>query len=404
MSLTFNLELDSKPNKKGEKLLMIRCTYQGKHKRINTGIHLLPNYWDTVKKKIKISHPLYSETNKTITQLLQEVEGNYLALLRDKDEISLVDLIKSLNKPKSINFFEFAKSYKLNDFKAKKMTGTYRRYEAVLNKLKEFAGDNLTIKNVDYTLLKQFENYLIITKKNGRDTVSSNLSVLRSIINEAIKHEFYDKRNPFESISLKYTSNTKSKLTIEELRSFVKVSLPPIHSLILARDFFMACFYAGGCRAGDMIRMKWEHIKDGRLEYVQQKTQNKLILPILPELKEIIERYKTISNYIFPLLKEGDIETESVTNSKITYLNKYLKEVCKYAGIFKKISTHCARHSFSDISLSLNQNDIFSLKDVLGHSSVKTTEGYLINKNYSNSEHYLNNIKELIKKEDIKGG
>ena len=51
MGVTFNIELDSKANKKGEKLVMIRCTQNGAHKRINTGIHILPKFWDNKKSK-----------------------------------------------------------------------------------------------------------------------------------------------------------------------------------------------------------------------------------------------------------------------------------------------------------------------------------------------------------------
>ena len=51
MGVTFNIELDSKANKKGEKLVMIRCTQNGARKRINTGIHILPKFWDNKKSK-----------------------------------------------------------------------------------------------------------------------------------------------------------------------------------------------------------------------------------------------------------------------------------------------------------------------------------------------------------------
>lgn len=285
----------------------------------------------------------------------------------------------------------------INQFKSSKKLGTYRRYEAVLNKLKEFKGKNLTIKQIDYSLLIDFEKHLLDKKMNGRDTVSSNMSVIRSILNEAIKHGLYDKRNPFDSISLKYTNNTKHKLTIEELKAFSNVKLPNINSLKLARDFFMACFYTAGCRGGDMVMMKWENVNAGNLTYVQKKTGKKMELPLLPELIQILDKYKNNPVYIFGLLKENEVVSEFAVNSKLTYINKYLKEVCKYAGIFKNISTHCARHTFSDISLSLNQNDIYGLRDALGHSSVKTTEGYLIDRNYSKVGEYIKNVIDVLK-------
>jgi len=166
----------------------------------------------------------------------------------------------------------------------------------------------------------------------------------------------------------------------------------------------MACFYAGGCRGGDMLMMKWHNIADGKMIYSQQKTGKKIILPVLPELQIIFERYKNDSLYIFPLLQKEKVVNEIVLNSKLTFINKYLKELCKYSGIFKKITTHCARHTFSDISLSLNQNDIYGLRDVLGHTSVKTTEIYLRDRNYSNTYEYMRTISDVMKKQKGNGG
>lgn len=396
MSITFNLELDYKANKKGEKLLMIRCSQHGNHKRINTGIHIEPKHWDKLLKKVKKSHPLYLEMNKTLSKKLTEFEEIHIALLDKNEEVYLDEIISKYQKPKSLSFYDFAYKTKLAHFKANKKMGTYRRYEAVLNKLKEFTGNNLSLKQIDYQFLKEFENHLLLEKKNGRDTVSSNLSVIRSILNEAIKHDLFEKKNPFDSITLQYTNNTKSKLTIEELKVFSNVQLPNIPSLHLAKDFFMACFYGAGCRGGDMVTMKWENVQGEYFIYQQQKTGKKMVLPLLPELKLIFEKYQSHSQYIFPLLKDNENVDERAINSKLTYINKYLKEVCKYANIFKKISSHCARHTFSDISLSLNENDVYGLREVLGHSSVKTTEGYLINRNYSKSIEYLQSIGKLL--------
>ena len=64
-------------------------------------------------------------------------------------------------------------------------------------------------------------------------------------------------------------------------------------------------------------------------------------------------------------------------NSKITYLNKYIREVAKYAGILKKLSTHCARPTFMDHALSASGGNTYEIKQMAGHSSVKTKEVHL---------------------------
>ena len=57
-------------------------------------------------------------------------------------------------------------------------------------------------------------------------------------------------------------------------------------------------------------------------------------------------------------------------------INDLLKEIVREVGIKKHISTHVARHSFAEVSRELTGNDIYSISEGLGHSSVSITEGY----------------------------
>ena len=244
MSITFNLELDSKANKKGEHLIMIRCSKDGDHKRINSGQHLARKHWNFKKQLAKKSYPNHIELNKTLIHKQQEIEEIYLKLSRSNTtELNLIDVIRQFGKPKAINFYDFAIHYKLNQFKTNKKLGTYRRYESVLNKVKEYTGKDLTLNNIDYTFIKGYEAYCLNTLHNSRDTASSNLSVIRSVLKEGIRHQFYKGQNPFELLSLSYTDNGKLKLTIEELERFATCLLPSSRSINLARDFFMAWRY-----------------------------------------------------------------------------------------------------------------------------------------------------------------
>jgi integrase/recombinase XerD len=376
MNVHFTPELNSRSGNTGEHSILIRCTQNRKHKRLSTGITVAKKYWDTKKYFVKKNHALADQYNRIIQQALLKLQKAYAALLENNQDITLENIFNSIQQPRQLSFFEFAEQTKFQEFKNSGKMGTLRRYQSVLEKLKAFTGPNLTVRKIDYSLIKSFENYLITSCNNGRDTVSSNLSVIRAILNEAIRHGHYTERNPFEQIQLRYTDNTKAKLTIEELKRMENCQLPSITSLQLARDFFLACFFAGGCRGGDMVTMKMDNISGGMLKYKQQKTGKQIILPICNQLQEIIDRNQDKSPYIFPLLKKDELVDEYIINSRLTYVNKYLKEVCKYAGILKKITTHCARHTFTDIALTYTNENIFGVKDVLGHSSVKVTELY----------------------------
>lgn len=380
MNIHFNLELSGKASLQGQKSILIRLTQNREHTRVSTGIQLEMKYWDKSKKRVKGSHPLAKEYNEIIQTKLKELTALYSKLLAEKVALSPEDLINHSAKKISTNFFEFAYATKLAEIKANQKMGTHRRYESVLKKLLMYAGKDLSLSRINYPFINEYRLYLKTELKNTEDTVSANLSVIRSILNEAIRHGVYTDRNPFDQVHLKYTDNTKEKLSPEELKRLFTTPLPHIPSLLLARDFFLACFLAEGTRAGDMMLMKRSCIQNGCLVFVQQKTGSPMVIPIVDPLKAIFNRYEGKSQYLFPFLEDVQIVDEQVVNSRITYVNKYLKELAKYCGIFKKLTTHVSRHTFTDMALQATNENIYLVQKSLGHSSVKTTELYSRNR------------------------
>jgi integrase/recombinase XerD len=401
MNISFNLELNSSIASKGEKAILIRCTQNRKHKRISTGISIPFKAWNKNKQQIKPMHKLSAEYNTLLQTKLKAVINVYNKLIDTNQSTNLDELFASLSQTNQVNFFEFAYRTKMAEIKASNKLGTYKRYEAVLNKFKEFNGKHLSVSKVDYNLIRKYELHLQNNLYNSRDTTSSNLSVLRTIINEAIRCSVYTKQNPFEQIQLKYTDNSKEKLTIDELKRLFTTLLPNIPSLQLARDFFKACFLAEGSRAGDMIAMQKENILNGHLVFKQQKTGKQMNIPITLELQAIVDQYATDAPFIFPFLNNTATINEIVINSKLTYVNKYLKEVAKYCGIFKKLSTHVARHSYTDLALQVTHENIYLVQQSLGHSSVRTTEIYSRNRLNMTKEPIVRGILDLINKNGI---
>jgi integrase len=376
MNITFTLELGSHAGEKKEVGILIRMTQNRKLKRISTGIKVLPETWDPIRKKIRKKHPLALQYNKLLEVKLAEVIKTYSKLLEATSDVSPDDIYRELTKNTNTNFFDFAYSSKMAEIKSRNKIGTYRRYEAVLSKLEAYAGKGLSVNRINYTFLKEYSLYLKNKLKNTDDTTSANLSVIRTIINEAIRHGIYKGSNPFEQLTLRYTDNSKQKLTTEELKRIFTTTLPQIPSLLLARDFFLACFLAEGTRAGDMMLMQPGNIINNCLVFQQQKTGTQMVIPIVEQLWEIINRYQNSGRFIFPFLNDVDIINELVVNSRITYVNKYLKELAKYCGIFKNLSTHVSRHTYTDLALLATDENIYKVQRSLGHSSVKTTEIY----------------------------
>ena len=97
----------------------------------------------------------------------------------------------------------------------------------------------------------------------------------------------------------------------------------------------------------------------------RQKTNTKVELPLLKIPLKILEKYKDERNglKLLPVM----------SNQKV---NAYLKELYDICGINKRLTFHCARHSFSTSIMLDNGISIETLSRVLGHVNIKTTQLY----------------------------
>jgi integrase len=152
-------------------------------------------------------------------------------------------------------------------------------------------------------------------------------------------------------------------LTIEELNTVSKFECDNI----LLKD--AAIFSAlTGLRHCDILKLVW-----GELEYIegngyfikfkQQKTKGVEMMPI--------------SEYAYNLLGKRKEPTVKVFEGLVysAYENQKLKKWIKLAGIKKKITFHCFRHTFATLQLSKG-TDIYTVSKMLGHKELKTTQVY----------------------------
>lgn len=59
-----------------------------------------------------------------------------------------------------------------------------------------------------------------------------------------------------------------------------------------------------------------------------------------------------------------------------SWISRPLKLWVKAAGIIKKITFHCFRHTYATLQLS-SGTDIYTVSEILGHTNVKTTQIYV---------------------------
>jgi site-specific recombinase XerD len=132
--------------------------------------------------------------------------------------------------------------------------------------------------------------------------------------------------------------------------------------------------YSAGLRVSEVVRI---HVKDIESKhnriYIRESKNNKdrytvLSRKVLIELREYwkVHRPKT---YLFPSYRtDGPISAASIQS--------VFKKAAKTAGIKKQVSVHILRHSFATHLLN-NGADLYTVSQLLGHASIKTTTIYL---------------------------
>jgi integrase/recombinase XerD len=133
--------------------------------------------------------------------------------------------------------------------------------------------------------------------------------------------------------------------------------------------------------------LPYSDIKGDFISYTRQKTKrtetNEILqVPLSDSLREIIialgNSDKTHSNYVFPILTKSEndfLKIENTVLQKIKITNKWLKSLCEDNKL-PVMTTYWSRHTYASL-LKNSGVAVEMIRELLGHSEIKTTEHYL---------------------------
>lgn len=138
-----------------------------------------------------------------------------------------------------------------------------------------------------------------------------------------------------------------------------------------------------GMRAGDIRRLRIDqiHWNQDRIEYVQQKTQNPLVLPLLKDVKLALLDYlkngrpKSDLPQVF-LTTKAPYTNGSEVDSYYRVLKKYAQRAGVEEKMGRKRGLHALRHSLASNLLTQN-TPMPVITGILGHTGPDTTRKYL---------------------------
>jgi integrase len=220
------------------------------------------------------------------------------------------------------------------------------------------------------------------------NSMSHFFRTLRAVYNKAIKEGIVRIENyPFNTFKISEfsTETRKRALTRAEIKKIEGLDLEPGSNLYESRLYFVFSYYGQGINFNDIAKLKYENLKDNRIEYKRAKTGQIITFKLLPAAQEIIEYHSKVTghdyaNYIFPILNKNihisAVQIDNRIHKVITKVNADLKEIGILAGIQIPITTYVARHTFANV---LKKSGVATniISEAMGHDNPETTQIYL---------------------------
>jgi len=270
---------------------------------------------------------------------------------------------------------------------------------SVISSFKHLAEFFCTQKSINELGLKEMENFCSYLQQNISKGFRVYYRTLKAAFNKA-KEWGYIRENFF----------TKVKLPKRQKLAPVFINydqLSAISSQIkneIVRDVFVFAFYTG-LRLDEIVNLRWKNIDLARRiitvgdEVFTTKGRKQRYIPICEEALEALLRMKSVEtapNMAGKLLKQwggnstvrtgSPQATLSMTNGFVfckvngekytgDYISQCFKRACKAINLDIRIHFHSLRHSFAS-NLVQKGVPLYTIKELLGHSSIATTEIY----------------------------
>ena len=184
-----------------------------------------------------------------------------------------------------------------------------------------------------------------------------------------------------ENVDSIYLNETELNTLFEyDFRTDPDLKDVTVRKLERVRDLFLIGAWTG-CRFGDFTTIRPENIKDGFIYVEQEKTGNRVKIPLHPVVSAILTRY------------DGKLP-RAISNQKF---NDYIKDVAKAAGLatpetisytkagarvtetkpkHELISSHTARRSFAT-NLYKSKFPTIGIMKLTGHTTEKSFLKYI---------------------------
>ena len=275
------------------------------------------------------------------------------------------------------NYYGFLSTTKQNgdfvqyfsDLSEKRTGSNSDNWFSALNYLKDFTGGLLRFSDLTEHFCNKFRDFLLTapSKRSNKRPLSQNsahsyFNKFKASLRQAFRDGFLEIDLNGRIDSIKQEETERNFLTFDELQKLVTTECDT--PILKKAGLFSALT---GLRFSDIEKLVWGEVrKNGdkyALHFMQKKTKGQEVTPI-PEAA-------------YTLLGEPGATTEKVFEGLkySAHQNLQLSRWIMRAGIHRKITFHCFRHTFAALQQELD-TDVYTLMTMMGHKDLKSTQIY----------------------------
>lgn len=392
----------SNVSKSGTAPLYLRFTHNRETRLVSLGISVHPDYWNESEQSIDENYPNSRELQFEINTRLKEYDHKIKRLQLLDVEVNFNTLLgrRSVNQCSVSEYFDL----QIMRFEDADKYGSASKYKVTKALLNKFC-PSVKFGEIDLTFLQNFAMFLH-KRGNQNNSIATKMSVLKAVYNNALKEKlFISSNNPFADFKVgRYWKPTRKRAIMkQDVLKLQALDLPDdkaVYSLSFARDIFLFSYFVAGINFKDIATLRYGDIQNGRIYYQRHKTGKEMNSPILPDARQIIDKYTTNSqsedDYIFPILDRKihitELQIYNRVHKVLGHVNRNLKELGKMTGLRITLTTYVARHTYATV-LRRAGVSIDIIAETLGHSDTTTTQIYLDSFENSQIDKAMENLK-----------
>lgn len=265
-----------------------------------------------------------------------------------------------------LEYLKIEKNYSIN---------TINSYNKDLNDFQNYLMiQKIKLEKTDYDFIRKYLVHMY-EKKYEKKTIARHISTLRTFYKYLLREKII-KNNPMTLISNpKMDKKLPNFLYYNELEKLL--SIPDKNTTLGIRDaLILELLYSTGIRVSELINIKLKDINfDDKKILILGKGNKERYVLYGNKLKELLELY--LQEVRGKLVRNNDYLVLNKNGEKITDrgVRLIITKTLKKGSLDYHVSPHTLRHTFATHLLE-NGADLKSVQELLGHSSLSSTQVY----------------------------